>query len=152
MDPSRLSSAQRRLVNAAAKQWYGPPGAAWAAENKIAAIRAGIDSAETLPAYEKSGGGGALAHAVLSLGPDVCKTIPGLSEIMGALEIAQNIPIIGDLVNAIGGKVLDVVIGGIEDLIGGALDIIEEIPVVGDIAGALETGVEDVGDFLFGWI
>lgn len=126
---------------------FGRPRSRRGAENYMKAVATGAMSATSLSASQNLFNQKALADTAMRLGSKVLSGIPGAAEVMNWLDIAGEIPVIGDLTDQISDIAEGLIgegIGLIGDIAGGVIDTVESIPVVGDVVGVVGDVLEEI--------
>jgi len=144
-------------------QWYGPPSAQFAQRNMLAGLTRGEVSGQTVSHYTKKGQG-ALQKIAKRYGKKILSGIPISSEIMAGIEIAKDLPVVGDVIEgamsligkpsavfkALKGAIKS--IPGLGKVIGTVEDLVGDIPIVGDIVGKAGKAVGKVVDKVTGFL
>lgn len=140
------AATNRAPVQASPKAWFGPPSSKWAALDAFRALKAGLTSPEAIRDIEAHGGSEALGAAIMDLGGPYLAGIPGIGEALAYLEIAKQIPLVGDIINSLASGVIDALgatLGGVGDaigevpIVGDALSLAKKVPVVGGLLDAI---------------
>ena len=143
----RKFTADVRRRSAAGRGRLGRPRSKRGAENYMKAVATGAIPAQSLTASKDLLNSKALSQTAMKLGTQVLGSIPGAAEVMNWLDIAGQVPVVGELTDKIKG-VAEALIGegfeAIGSVTGGVIGVVEDIPVVGDIVEGVTDVLEEI--------